>query len=131
MTGPDYFTADHVGGWDGRIYTRSIPDRVDWRELTRPLPCGNDVIPAGWQWNGASSGIARHLVIFSFPKWKHPIASCRHDWRCAHAKTKEQRAFADKMFWIDVGRGGTKWEQAKGYAAVRLGAWFGLPRPKS
>ncbi|MCF6265245.1 MAG: hypothetical protein L3J57_01715 [Desulfuromusa sp.] len=122
----NFFIDDIETGWDGRIYMRSVPGKLDVLELTRPLPCGNGLVPAGYQWNGASSGILRNLPIVNFPKWKHPIATCRHDWRCAHTKTKKQRKIADQMFRADVGQGGTRWEQIKGYLGVRLGALFGV-----
>jgi hypothetical protein len=111
----------------------------DWRELYLPLACpmwpgydGRDkhmfgtgttwVILAGFRWNGHSSGILSPL----WPKWNHPIASCRHDARCEAAKTPEQRKWADIQFRLDVGTtswGVTKWI---GYAGVRVGALLGI-----
>lgn len=122
----NYFSGDIETDWDGRIYMRSVPGKLDVLELTKPLPCGNGLIPVEYQWNGASSGVLRKVLILNFPKWKHPIATCRHDWRCEHAKTAEERKFADQMFRKDVGKGGTKWEQTKGYIGVRIGAMFGI-----
>ncbi len=129
-TQPDWFTNDSCAGWDGRICLGTIPGRVDWRELLANLPCGDGEIPAGFVWNGASSGVLRYGGFLAFPKWKHPIATCRHDWRCAHAQTKQQRKFADQAFYRDVGIGGTKWEQIKGYIGVRIGAWLGIGSQK-
>ncbi|WP_321367627.1 hypothetical protein [uncultured Desulfuromusa sp.] len=122
----NFFIDDIETGWDGRIYMRSVPGKLDVLELTQPLPCGNGMIPVGFRWNGASSGIFAKVLILNFPKWKHPIATCRHDWRCEKATSKEQRAFADKRFRVDVGKGGTKWEQVKGFSGVRIGAMFGV-----
>jgi len=113
-------------GWDGRIHMQSVPNKLNWLELSRPLPCGDSYIPANFRWNGASSGLFEKLIILNFPKWKHPIASCRHDWRCLKARTKKERAIADKLFYNDIGEGGTKWEQIKGYIGVRIGAFFGV-----
>jgi len=124
---PDYFVKDEEGDWDGLIYMRSIKNKLDWLELTETVPCGNGKIPIGYEWNGASVGPVRYLNIWAFPKWKHPIATVRHDWRCQHAKTKEQRKIADKMFKADIALGQTNklvswWEQTKGYLGVRIGA---------
>lgn len=122
----NYFSDDIEIGWDGRIYMRSVPGKLDVMELTQPLPCGNGLIPAGYQWNGASSGLLRKVIVFNFPKWKHPIATCRHDFRCERATSPDDREFADNRFKIDVGKGGTRWEQVKGFFGVRLGAMFGV-----
>lgn len=126
MSNVNYYTTDRVEGWDGRINMRSVPGALDILELTRPLPCGEGEVPVGFQWNGASVGILRKVLFLGFPKWKHPIASCRHDWRCEHAETAAQRKFADQRFYADVGIGGTRWEQIKGYLGVRVGAWLGI-----
>ena len=122
-------TKEVLEGWDGRIYLCSVPDLLDWMELAKPLPCGDGFIPAGYRYNGASSGIFQYVPIFDFPKWRHPMATCRHDWRCDQAKTKEERRIADELFRIDVGLGQTNkvrgwWEQTKGYVGVRVGAMF-------
>ncbi|MCD6526138.1 MAG: hypothetical protein J7K75_03995 [Desulfuromonas sp.] len=120
----NWFMCNKLEGWDGRIYMRSVPGQLDVLELTQPLPCGDGKIEAGYRWNGASVGPLRKVPMLGFPKWKHPIATCRHDWRCEQAKTEEERLFADQEFMVDVGRGGTAWEQMKGYFGVRLGAFF-------
>lgn len=119
-----YFTEDILTGWDGRIKMQSIPGRTNWMELLEPLPCGSGTIPKGYKWNGASNGIFEYGVVLHFPKWKHPIATCRHDWRCEHAKTPEQRKFADKAFEKDISIGGTWWERKKGYYGVRAHAIY-------
>ena len=119
------FVANWLVGWDRHIQMQNVIEddgitvRTDWMELTATLPCGDELIPIGFRWNGASVGPLRRF----FPKWKHPIATCRHDARCAAALTVEERKFADREFFRDVGKGGTKWEQLKGYSAVRLGAY--------
>lgn len=131
----NYFIDDVIpDDWDGEIKLSTINGKVDWRKLTAELPCGDGVIEVGFRFNGASVGVMRSFLFFGFPKWKHPIATCRHDKRCNEAhkyklsgdkKTyKRLRAIADDMFKKDVGVGGTKWEQFKGYAGVRVGAFF-------
>lgn len=122
----NYFKEEDEAAWDGCIYMKSVKGDLGWRELTKPLLCGDGYIDPPFRWNGASSGIFQYLLIFNFPKWKHPIASCRHDFRCSIAKNKEERKLADELFRKDVGIGGTKWEQVKGYAGVRIGAFFGI-----
>lgn len=128
----NYFVNDVIPvDWDGSEYSKSLPGKTDWRELTKPLPCGDGEIPAGYQWNGASVGPLRSFLFFGFPKWKHPIATCRHDIRCEeaakHKKTnkklyKKLRKFGDKQFKKDVSKGGTWWEKQKGYVGVRIGS---------
>jgi len=34
----DYFTENELGDWDGRIYMRSIKNKLDWLELTETVP---------------------------------------------------------------------------------------------
>lgn len=129
----DYFVEDVLpDDWDEKIYLRSIPEDLDWMEVIKPLPCGNGYIPVGFKYNGASSGIFAKVIILNFPKWKHRIATCRHDWRCELADTKEKRKIADEMFKKDILVGGTKWEAIKGYIGVRIGAAFkyGSPQDK-
>ena len=120
----DYFKEDNLDGWDGHIYMTNVregeKDVLDYLELHVALPCGDALIPIGFRWNGASVGPLRRY----FPKWKHPIATCRHDIRCELAVTAEERKFADKQFKKDVGHGGTWWEKQKGYYGVRVGAWW-------
>lgn len=119
-------TARVLADWDGTIKMRSVRSNLNLRELLEPLPCGDDFVPLCFRWNGSSSGIFQFGWVFNFPRWKHPIASCRHDWRCAIAKNKEERKIADELFREDIGIGGTKWEQLKGYWGVRLGALLGI-----
>lgn len=112
--------------WDGHIYMTAVKDTTDRMELTAPLPCGDGYVPKGFQWNGATVGPLRHCPIIGFPKWKHPIATCRHDFRCGLAMTFEERLIADRLFRRDVGIRGTRWERLKGYIGVRIGAYFSI-----
>lgn len=110
------------------IFMRNVPGKPQNRALTAPLICKNmdgtiGHIPAGFEWDGSSVPfIFRGL----FPRHDHPIASCRHDWRCGYAKNPEERAWADKEFEKDVGT--TSWWITKkiGYIGVRIGAFFGV-----
>ncbi|WP_316348479.1 hypothetical protein [Desulfuromonas acetoxidans] len=125
--GNDPFTENDTStSWDGVIHCSTIPGYPDHRRLDKPIPCGDGLIMPGFVWNGASVGVMRYAGILSFPKWKHPISTCRHDLRCSLAKNRSQRKFADQQFRRDVGIGGTKWEQIKGYLGVRIGALFGV-----
>ncbi len=105
------------------IYMRNVPGKPNWRALTAPLRLNRfgAEVPAGFEWDGSTSGIFRGI----FPKWRHPIARCRHAWRCKHARNGAERKEADKCFREDVGA--TSWWITKqaGYVGVRLGALFG------
>lgn len=112
------------------IHMRTVPEKGDKvRALDAYLPCKMwpgaeqfDVIPSDFEWDGNSSGLFAPI----FPQWNHPIASCRHDWRCYHAKNAEQRKWADEQFRKDVGT--TSWWITKqvGYLGVRAGAMLGI-----
>lgn len=111
-----------------RITMQSVPGKPNHRELFLPLPCIDEdgefnVIPQGFIWNGSSVPFGFNAM---FPRHRHPIASCRHDWRCSRAKNKAERKFADKQFEKDVGK--TSWWVTKkaGYLGVRIGALFGI-----
>lgn len=113
-----------------RIYMANVPGRTDLRELTVPLPYlkmdgSKGLIPAGFQWNGATGFFLTHIV---FPRHNHPIATCRHDFRCTHARNSAERKFADKEFEKDIGTT-SRWITKKiGYVGVRIGAFFGIGR---
>lgn len=110
------------------IHMRNIPGTDDARALDRPLPClmpdgTTDMIPSDFSWDGNSTPF---LVRPIFPRHNHPIASCRHDYRCGKAKNKAERKFADVEYERDVGT--TSWWITKkvGYIGVRIGALFGI-----
>jgi hypothetical protein len=110
------------------IYMRTVPGHPEMRALTRPLLCetqdrNHEFIPVGFTWDGSS---APWIFNGIFPRHRHPIASCRHDWRCGHATNSRERAWADKEFEKDVGK--TSWWITKklGYVGVRIGALFGI-----
>jgi len=135
---------------DTVIYMKSVPGKPLYRTLTRPLKLKTidnrqSEIPVGFEWDGSSSEllpetkskfkrillrvIAEPLNFCMrsvFPRHRHPIASCRHDWRCLHSKNWKERKWADKQFEIDVGK--TSWWITKkiGYYGVRIGAWLGI-----
>lgn len=110
------------------IHMRNVPGTDDERALDYPLPYimpdgSTKEIPAGFTWDGASVPMLFQGV---FPRHNHPIASCRHDWRCKQAKNTAERKFADEQFQTDVGT--TSWWITKkvGYLGVRIGALFGV-----
>lgn len=135
------------------IHMRNVPERPDNRALDKPLPCpmwpgweGPEEVPVDFEWDGSSieleaeetrpwyvrwpiSVLTAPVNFFNrsiFPRWRHPIASCRHDWRCRNARNKEQRAWSDAEFEKDVST--TSWWLTKklGYAGVRAGAALGI-----
>lgn len=110
------------------IHMRNVEGTDDDRALDAPLPLllidgTMDEVPADFKWDGSSVPM---LFQGIFPRHNHPIASCRHDWRCKNAKNAKERAFADKQFEKDVGK--TSWWITKkvGYIGVRVGAFFGI-----
>jgi len=112
------------------IQMGNVPELGDgWRILIKPLTCpmwpgweGPEEVPARYLWNGHSSGILSPL----FPRWNHPIASCRHDWRCKNARNRKERKWADREYRRDVGA--TSWwiTAQIGYIGVRIGAFLGI-----
>lgn len=112
---------------DDELYMRTILERPQNRVLTLCHYCPGrnntqDMIPNGFEWDGASSGV----FALIFPRHNHPIATCRHDWRCSRAKNAQERKWADEQFERDVGE--TSWWITKkiGYLGVRIGALFGV-----
>ena len=110
------------------VFMRTDPDSPKNRILTSPLACKNkdgrmEFIPVDFPWDGSSiPWFAKGI----FPRHDHPIASCRHDFRCSKAKNKEDRKFADSEFKIDVRKTSWRSTAAIGYAGVRIGAFFGI-----
>jgi len=110
------------------IYMRNVPGTDNLRALTAPLYVKNydgsdGYVPFDFVWNGNSTPFGFKWI---FPQHNHPIASCRHDWRCQNARSREERAWADKEFETDVGT--TSWWITKkvGYVGVRIGAFLGI-----
>jgi len=110
------------------IYMKSVRGKPTHRALCSPLAYKKvngsiGAIPAGFEWDGSSVPLPFQGI---FPRHRHPVASCRHDWRCKHAKNDEDRLWADKEFKKDVGV--TSWLITEwiGYGGVRVGAFFGI-----
>jgi len=110
------------------IHMRNVPGTDDKRALDKPLPLlmpdGSwDEVPTDFDWDGASVPL---LFQPLYPRHNHPIASCRHDYRCRKARNAAERKFADEQFEIDTGK--TSWWITKkvGYIGVRIGAMFGI-----
>ena len=138
------------GNMNTIIYMRTVPGKPLHRALTKPLQITTmdgevDEIPVDFEWDGSSSELlpetkskfkrALLMVIAEplnfcmrsvFPRHRHPVASCKHDWRCLHAKSPAERKWADEQFEIDVGK--TSWWITKkiGYYGVRIGACLGI-----
>lgn len=110
------------------IHMRNVPGTDDKRALDKPLPLlmpdGTwSEVPVDFIWDGASVPL---MFQWLYPRHNHPIASCRHDYRCKKARDDAERAFADKQFEIDTGK--TSWWITKkvGYVGVRIGAFLGI-----
>jgi len=110
------------------VFMRTVPGRQDDRVLTLPLECKmwtgeTEQIPAGFSWDGNSVPFVFQPL---FPRQNHPIASCRHDYRCSKARNAAERAWADLQFQADIATTGW-WITAKiGYIGVRIGALLGI-----
>jgi hypothetical protein len=107
---------------------RNVPGEPLLRALTKPIDClmwdgSVDQIPIDFQWDGSS---VPWIFQGFFPRHRHPIASCRHDWRCSHAKNAADRLWADNQFRIDVGTTSWKITAWFGYVGVRIGAFLGI-----
>lgn len=110
------------------IYMRTVPGKPLHRVLTQPLYVKNfdgsdGFVPEGFEWDGSS---VPWIFQGLFPRHNHPIASCRHDWRCRNAKNAAERKWADEQFREDVGRTSWKITATVGYLGVRVGAMFGV-----
>lgn len=124
------------------IYMRNAPGKTDTNVLFWPLPIKlmdgtPSTVPIGFEWDGSSvPSVFRNV----FPKWRHPIASCRHDRRCSMATNAKERLFADIEFMKDVARvyddsktfngfishARARVESLIGFAGVRVGAALGV-----
>jgi hypothetical protein len=98
--------------------------------LSKPFNFNDTTIPTGFIWNGASSpGIP--LARYIAPKfYKNIKASCVHDWLCSLAQNSEDRAKADKIYYI-LKKYVEKDDSIKcvlSYWGVRLGAFLGIGR---
>jgi len=98
--------------------------------LSKPFNFNDITIPTGFIWNGASSpGIP--LARYIAPKFYRNIkASCVHDWLCSLPQTSEDRAKADKLYYL-LKKYVEKDDSIKcvlGYWGVRLGAFLGIGR---
>ena len=110
------------------IYMRTVPGNWKLRVLTKPLSCKmwdgtTHEIPAGFTWDGSSTPT---ILLPLFPKHRHPLASCKHDYRCGKATNDAERKWSDGEFKKDVGRTSWKITSKMGYCGVRVGAMLGI-----
>jgi len=110
------------------IHMRNVPGTDNSRALDQPLPLlmkdGTvSEVPANFIWNGNSVPLIFQGI---FPRHNHPIASCRHDYRCEQAQNAADRKFADEQFQIDVGKTSYWITKKVGYIGVRIGAFLGI-----
>lgn len=106
------------------IHMRTVEGKPDHMALDAVLRRGGDGpdIPLDFEWDGSS--VPRFLRGV-FPKWRHPKASCGHDFDCAAAKNKAERKAADERFQRVTART-SKGESWIGFIGVRIGAFFGI-----
>lgn len=109
------------------IKMSNVPGSPKLRALTHPLVCkmwnGEDEIPIGFVWDGASTP---WFALPFFPRHDHPLASCKHDYRCLKARNDAERKWADIEFRKDVDRTSWKITSKMGYYGVRVGALLGI-----
>lgn len=133
-------------GWDKSATLKSCPNELDFMLVVEPLPCGDNWIRPVYRYNGASSGPLRYIPLLGFAKWRHPIATGRHDYRIDLAELlltlglisfreyNHLRLSADRLFKKDIAIGQTNkyrsgWERTKGFVGVRIGAnWRKISR---
>lgn len=113
---------------DDVVYMRTVLERPLNRVLTQPHYCPGmngtqDIIPYDFEWDGSS---VPYLLQFIIQRHRHPVASCRHDWRCKKAKNAAERKWADEQYKKDVGSTSWKIISISGYIGVRIGAAFGI-----
>ena len=103
---------------------RNITGKPDHMALDAPLLRNGDGddVPVDFEWDGAS---VPRFMRWIFPKWRHPKASCGHDFDCKNAKDREERKIADQRF-KRVTKRTSRIEADIGYAGVRVGAFFGI-----
>ena len=104
------------------LYYKTTED-IRIREITQDWHYKGDIVPIGFRWNGSS---APRLLWIIIAPWRNPKASCWHDWKCEHAKNREERKQADKDFKELIGSEESKTEKILGYIGVRIGAFFGI-----
>lgn len=139
-------TARVLECWDKSASLKTCPVQLDYMLVAAPLPCGDNYIHPVYRYNGASSGPLRYIPLLGFPKWRHPIATARHDFRVDLAERlyaqgiidaaeyDRLRLISDRLFKKDIAIGQTcpyrsAWEQFKGYVGVRIGTcWRKLSR---
>lgn len=92
--------SENIGHSGTIIHMRNVPGDDKMRVLDAALPCKNfdgtdGEVPPDFGWDGSSVPLIFQGV---FPRHNHPIASCRHDWRCRNAKNAEERKWATFHF---------------------------------
>lgn len=121
------------------IHMHNVPGDITKRALDAPLECempdgSIDQIPVNFVWDGSSTPTLP-LCQFLIPRHDHPVDSCKHDWRCAKAKNKEERAWADNQYRVGILRTPAKNRKQKawlgvqsvaGFVGVKIGAFFGI-----
>ena len=107
------------------LYCKTVKDKPELRELTKPFYYKGVSIPIGFQWDGASCPRVFWAII---PPFASTIkASCIHDFLCHTATCRVDRFVADNIFKDMLQE--AKLNPARvylGYAGVRLGAFLGI-----
>jgi hypothetical protein len=111
---------------EGGLSTSTIPGKYGYEMVTEDFTAHGITVPAGFVFDGASTPRIFWSIVPPFKATKE--ASCIHDWLCRQAKNKEERLFADRLFFQMLREYGdlSFIRAALGYVGVRLGAHFGV-----
>lgn len=107
-----------------RMSTITLPDGRE--EVLEAFEVHGVKVPAGFIFDGASTPRLFWSIIPPYKDVK--IAACVHDHLCEVAQCKEDRLFADRLFYkmlIENPRINDT-RALIGYVGVRIGAWLGI-----
>jgi hypothetical protein len=107
-----------------RLRTETIDNGME--RVIEPFHAYGVTVPAGFEFDGASTPRIFWSILPPFKDTK--IAACIHDYLCIQARTKEDRLYADKLFYHILKHQGriSGLRALIGYVGVRLGAFAGI-----
>jgi hypothetical protein len=107
-----------------RLHTMTLEDGRE--EVLRDFEVHGVLVPAGFQFDGASTPRVFWSIIPPFKDVK--AAACVHDYLCEAAKNRDDRLFADRLFYRML-RENPRINDNRalaGYIGVRIGAFAGI-----
>lgn len=104
---------------------KTVTDGYDCEVVLEDWTSHGITVPAGFRFDGASAPRLVWNIIPPFKRTKR--ASCMHDYLCSLAENREERLFADRLFYIMLRENGNnRFRSAAGYFGVRLGSFLGI-----